>query len=136
MRLQSPFTEGSYATYNLNIHITAWKARQQMMSSTARDINASFLHLLFLYISPMKVFGWSPTYKISWKSLKKVFSPVFHFLLTRSYLWCQRGLIHSSWRAKLKVSESQSRLTFADPMDYNLPGSSVHSISKQEHWSG
>ena len=27
-------------------------------------------------------------------------------------------------------------LTLCDAMDYNLPGSSVHGISRQEYWSG
>ena len=29
-----------------------------------------------------------------------------------------------------------SCLTLCDPMDYSLPGSSVHGISRQEYWSG
>ena len=30
----------------------------------------------------------------------------------------------------------QSCLTLSDPMDYSLPGSSVHGSSMQEYWSG
>ena len=30
----------------------------------------------------------------------------------------------------------QSCLAFCDPIYYSLPGSSVHGISRQEHWSG
>ena len=30
----------------------------------------------------------------------------------------------------------QSCLTLSDPMDYSLPGSSVHGSSRQEYWSG
>ena len=29
-----------------------------------------------------------------------------------------------------------SRVCLCDPTDYNLPGSSVHEISRQEYWSG
>ena len=38
-----------------------------------------------------------------------------------------------------RASESevtQSCLTLCDPMDWSLPGSSVHGISRQEYWSG
>ena len=30
----------------------------------------------------------------------------------------------------------KSRQLFSDPMDYSLPGSSVHGVSLQEYWSG
>ena len=37
----------------------------------------------------------------------------------------------------MKVHEvAQSCLTLCDPMDYSLPGSSVHGILRQEYWSG
>ena len=32
--------------------------------------------------------------------------------------------------------DTQSCLTVCDPMDYSLPGSSVHGIIHQEYWSG
>ena len=31
---------------------------------------------------------------------------------------------------------AQSCLTLSDPMDYSLPGSSIHGFSRQEYWSG
>ena len=31
---------------------------------------------------------------------------------------------------------AQLSLTLSDPMDYSLPGSSVHGVSRQEYWSG
>ena len=31
---------------------------------------------------------------------------------------------------------SQSCVTLCDPVDCNLPGSSIHGFSKQEYWSG
>ena len=44
----------------------------------------------------------------------------------------------SRW-VDLSTSESeitQSCPTLCDPMDWNLPGLSVHGISRQEYWSG
>ena len=31
---------------------------------------------------------------------------------------------------------AQSCLTLCDPMDFSQPGSSVHGVSRQEHWNG
>ena len=39
-------------------------------------------------------------------------------------------------KVKVKVLVAQSCLTLCDPMDYSLPGSSVHVFSRQEYWSG
>ena len=36
----------------------------------------------------------------------------------------------------MKVKVAQLCLTLCDPMDYSLPGSSVHGILQQEYWSG
>ena len=37
----------------------------------------------------------------------------------------------------MKVHEvAQSCLTLCDPMDYSLPGPSVHGILRQEYWGG
>ena len=37
---------------------------------------------------------------------------------------------------KVKVLVTQSHLTVCNPMDCSPPGSSVHGILRQEHWSG
>ena len=39
-------------------------------------------------------------------------------------------------RVKNESEVAQSCLTLSDPMDYSLPGSSIHGISRQEYWSG
>ena len=37
---------------------------------------------------------------------------------------------------KVKVLVAELCPTLCDPMDYSLPGSSVHGFSRQEYWSG
>ena len=39
-------------------------------------------------------------------------------------------------KVKRESEVAQSCLTLSDPMDYSLPGSSVHGIFQQEYWSG
>ena len=39
-------------------------------------------------------------------------------------------------KVKSESEVTQSFLTLSDPMDYSLPGSSVHGFSRQEYWSG
>ena len=39
-------------------------------------------------------------------------------------------------KMKSESEVTQSCLTLSDPMDCSLPGSSVHGLSRQEHWSG
>ena len=39
-------------------------------------------------------------------------------------------------KVKSESEVAQSCPTLSDPMDWSLPGSSVHGISRQEHWSG
>ena len=39
-------------------------------------------------------------------------------------------------KMKSKSEVTQSCLTFSNPMDCSLPGSSVHGFSRQEYWSG
>ena len=36
----------------------------------------------------------------------------------------------------MHAKSPQSCLTLCNPMDYSLPGSSVHGILRQEYWSG
>ena len=40
------------------------------------------------------------------------------------------------WKRKVKVKSLSRVWLFSDPMDCNLPGSSVHGFSRQEYWSG
>ena len=39
-------------------------------------------------------------------------------------------------KVKSESEVAQSYLTLSDPMDYSLPGSSIHGFSRQEYWSG
>ena len=39
-------------------------------------------------------------------------------------------------KVKSESEVAQSCPTLSDPMDYSLPGSSVHEFSRQEYWSG
>ena len=39
-------------------------------------------------------------------------------------------------KVKSESEVAQSCLTLSDPMDWRLPGSSVHGFSKHEYWSG
>ena len=39
-------------------------------------------------------------------------------------------------KEKSESEVTQSCVTLRDPMDYSLPGSSVHGFSRQEYWSG
>ena len=39
-------------------------------------------------------------------------------------------------KVKSESEVAQSFRTLSDPMDYSLPGSSVHGFSRQEYWSG
>ena len=39
-------------------------------------------------------------------------------------------------KVKSESEVAQSCLTLSDPMDYSLPGSSVHGIFQEEYWSG
>ena len=39
-------------------------------------------------------------------------------------------------KVKSESEVTQSCPTLSDPMDYSLPGSSVHGFSRQEYWSG
>ena len=39
-------------------------------------------------------------------------------------------------KVKSENEVAQSCPTLSDPMDYSLPGSSIHGISRQEYWSG
>ena len=41
-----------------------------------------------------------------------------------------------SFHRKVKMLVAQPCPTLCNPMDYNLPGSSVPEFSKQEYWSG
>ena len=48
---------------------------------------------------------------------------------------CLMQRTHNGWRRRENVSCSFD-LTFCNPMDCSLPGSSVHGILQQEYWSG
>ena len=39
-------------------------------------------------------------------------------------------------KVKSESEVAQLFLTLRDPMDFSLPGSSVHGFSKQDYWSG
>ena len=39
-------------------------------------------------------------------------------------------------KEKSESEVAQSCLTLSNPMDFSLPGSSVHGFSRQEYWSG
>ena len=39
-------------------------------------------------------------------------------------------------KVKSESEVAQSCLTLSDPMNYSLPGSSIHGFSRQEYWSG
>ena len=39
-------------------------------------------------------------------------------------------------KVKSESEVAQSCPTLSDPMDWSLPGSSVHGFSRQEYWSG
>ena len=39
-------------------------------------------------------------------------------------------------KVKSESEVTQLCLTLSDPMEYSLPGSSVHGFSRQEYWSG
>ena len=39
-------------------------------------------------------------------------------------------------KMKSENEVAQSCLTLSHPMDYSAPGSSIHGLSRQEHWSG
>ena len=39
-------------------------------------------------------------------------------------------------KVKSESEVAQLCLTLSDPMDWSLPGSSIHGISRQEYWSG
>ena len=41
-----------------------------------------------------------------------------------------------SMKVKSEREVAQSCPTLSDPMDYSLPGSSIHGFSRQEFWSG
>ena len=49
------------------------------------------------------------------------------------------GKSFGKWNANIYVTEhvlTQSRSTLCDPVDCSPPASSVHGISRQQHWSG
>ena len=50
--------------------------------------------------------------------------------------WTTNTFTFHPCSVKLKVLVAQSYPTLSDPMDCTLPGSSVHGILQQEHWSG
>ena len=67
---------------------------------------------------------WQPTrLHCPWESPGKNTGVDCHFLL-------------QCMKEKSESEVTQSCLTLCDPMDCNLPGSSVHGFSRQEYWSG
>ena len=81
-------------------------------------------------VGKMKKFGfprrgqWWPCYFFTASFLKE--TPL---LTTSAYLLCV-------YVCMCVCSVAQSCLTLCNPLDYNLPGASVHGILRQESWSG
>ena len=71
----------------------------------------------------------TPHCLLKWlKLLKLVNNVIFIWVLLTS------SLLLIWW--KVKVLAIWSCSTLSDPMDYSLPGSSVHAAHRQEYWSG
>ena len=55
----------------------------------------------------------------------------------KSLLFFCRFVCMNNWIEEFRVvCVCVSRVWLCDPMDYSLPGSSVHGFSRQEYWSG
>ena len=64
-------------------------------------------------------------------------SPVPGILQARTLEWVAISFSNAwKWKVKSESEVAQSCPTLSDPMDWSLPGSSVHGFSRQEYWSG
>ena len=77
-----------------------------------------------------------PVHKKATKVTPTLFPIVYYITSTNADFEWRRSSNNTNTEKKSESEVAQSCLTLCHSMDYSLPGSSIHGISRQEYWSG